>query len=362
MRTACAITLTDAERQQLERWERGRRTPVRLAQRARMVLLAAEGRQNKEIAIAVGVGRVTVARWRQRFATRRLAGIEKDAPRGGRQPTKRNQVAAMIVERTTKTTPANATQWSTRSLAKELGVSPSMVYRVWHASGLKPHLVDYFKVSNDPRFIEKLVDVVGLYLDPPEHALVLSVDEKSQIQALDRTQPGLPLKRGRCGTMTHDYKRNGTTTLFAALEVAEGRLIGTCMPRHRHQEWLQFLKLIDAQTSPDLDLHLIVDNYATHKHAKVKAWLARHKRFHLHFIPTSSSWLNLVERWFAEITRKRIRRGVFRSLPELIQTITDYIEHHNQDPKALVWTAKAETIIDKIHRARATLDHKIATE
>ena len=356
MRVACTITLTDPERQQLERWARGRKTPVRLAQRAQMVLLAAEGKQNKEIAAAIGVGRVTVARWRNRFATQRLAGIEKDAPRGGRKPTKRRQVAKRIIERTTKTKPKNATQWSTRSLAKELGVSPSMVYRVWRAGGLKPHLVDYFKVSNDPQFVEKLVDVVGLYLDPPEHALVLSVDEKSQIQALDRTQPGLPLKRGRCGTMTHDYKRHGTTTLFAALEVAEGRLIGTCMPRHRHQEWLRFLKLIDAQTPPDLDLHLIVDNYATHKHAKVKAWLARHPRFHLHFIPTSSSWLNLVERWFAEITNKRIRRGVFRSLPELIQTITDYIDHHNHDPQAFTWTAKAQDIIAKVRRARATLD------
>jgi transposase len=361
MRTACAITLTDVERQQLERWARGRKTAVRLAQRAQMILRAAEGQQNQEIAAQVGVGRVTVARWRNRFATQRLAGIEKDAPRGGRKPTKRNQVASMIVERTTKTMPANATQWSTRSLAKELGVSPSMVYRVWRASGLKPHLIDYFKVSNDPRFIEKLVDVVGLYLDPPEHALVLSVDEKSQIQALDRSQPGLPLKRGRCGTMTHDYQRHGTTTLFAALEVAEGRLIGTCMARHRHQEWLQFLKLIDAQTPPDRDLHLIVDNYATHKHPKVKAWLARHPRFHLHFIPTSSSWLNLVERWFAEMTGKRLRRGVFRSLPELIQTITDYIQHHNRNPTAFVWTAKAQDIIAKVRRARATLD-KIASE
>jgi len=361
MRAACAITLTESEQRQLERWARGRQTPVRLAQRAQMVLLAAEGKQNKEIAAAIGVGRVTVARWRNRFARQRQAGIQKDAPRGGRKPTQRRQVAKMIVERTRTTKPANATQWSTRSLAQELGVSPSMVYRVWRASGLKPHLIDYFKVSNDPHFIEKLVDVVGLYLDPPEHALVLSVDEKSQIQALDRTQPGLPLKRGCCGTMTHDYKRNGTTTRFAALEVAEGRLIGTCLPRHRHQEWLQFLKLIDAQTPPDLDLHLIVDNYATHKHPKVKAWLARHPRFQLHFVPTSSSWPNLVERWFAEITGKRIRRGVFRSLPELIQTITDYIQHHNQDPKAFVWTAKAQDIIAKVRRARAALD-KIASE
>ena len=361
MRVACAISLSHAERQQLERWARGRRTPVRVAQRAQMILLAASGEQNKVIAAQVGADRRTVARWRNRFATQRLAGIQKDAPRGGRPPTTRRQVARRIIERTTKTKPKNATHWSTRSLAQELGVSASMVYRVWRASGLKPHLLDYFKVSNDPQFVEKLVDVVGLYLDPPEHALVLSVDEKSQIQALDRSQPGLPLKRGRCGTMTHDYKRHGTTTLFAALEVAQGRLIGTCMPRHRHQEWLRFLKLIDAQTPPDLDLHLIVDNYATHKHPKVKAWLARHPRFQLHFIPTSSSWLNLVERWFAEITRKRIRRGVFRSLPELIQTINDYIHDHNQDPQTFTWTATAQDIIAKVQRARATLD-KCASE
>ncbi len=361
MRVACAISLSHAERQQLERWARGRRTPVRVAQRAQMILLAASGEQNKVIAAQVGADRRTVARWRNRFATQRLAGIEKDAPRAGRTPTKRRQVARRIIERTTTTKPKNATHWSTRSLAQELGVSASMVYRVWRASGLKPHLLEYFKVSNDPQFVEKLVDVVGLYLDPPEHALVLSVDEKSQIQALDRSQPGLPLKRGRCGTMTHDYKRHGTTTLFAALEVAQGRLIGTCMPRHRHQEWLRFLKLIDAQTPPELDLHLIVDNYATHKHPKVKAWLARHPRFHLHFIPTSSSWLNLVERWFAEITRKRIRRGVFRSLPQLIQTISDYIDDHNQNPQTFTWTATAQDIIAKVRRAKATID-KCASE
>jgi len=356
MRVACAITLTEAERGQLERWARGRQTSVRLAERAQIVLRAAAGQQNQQIAAALDVGRVTVARWRNRFAAQRLAGIEKDAPRGGRRPTQRHQVAAMIIARTTQTKPAQATQWSTRSLAQELGISPSMVYRVWRDSGLQPHRVDYFKVSNDPHFVEKLVDVVGLYLQPPEHALVLSVDEKSQIQALDRTQPGLPLKRGRCGTMTHDYQRHGTTTLFAALEVAEGRLIGTCLPRHRHQEWLRFLKLIDAETPPDLDLHLIVDNYATHKHPKVQAWLERHPRFYLHFIPTSSSWLNLVERWFREITTQRLRRGVFRSLPELLTAITAYIDQHNQDPKAFVWTASAQDIIAKVRRARATLD------
>jgi transposase len=231
-----------------------------------------------------------------------------------------------------------------------------MVHRVWRAHGLKPHRTRTFKVSNDPRFVEKVVDVVGLYLDPPDHALVLCVDEKSQIQALDRTPPSLPMYPGRCGTMTHDYKRNGTTTLFAALDVAAGRLIGTCMPRHRHQEWIKFLKQIEAETPSDLDLHLIVDNYATHKHPKVKSWLKRHRRFHLHFIPTSSSWLNLVERWFREITDQRIRRGTFSNVPALIAAIESFIEAHNQNPKSFTWTAKAETILEKVRRARAVLD------
>jgi transposase len=231
-----------------------------------------------------------------------------------------------------------------------------MVNRVWRANGLKPHLIRTFKLSNDRRFVEKLTDIVGLYLNPPEHALVLSVDEKSQIQALDRTQPGLPLKKGRCGTMTHDYQRNGTTTLFAALNVAEGKLIGKCMPRHRHQEWIKFLMQIDQQTPPELDLHLIADNYATHKHPKVLAWLKRHRRFHMHFTPTSSSWLNLVERWFREITDKRIRRGVFHSVEQLIGEINAYIENHNQAPKAFAWTASVEKILAKVQRAREVLD------
>ena len=237
-----------------------------------------------------------------------------------------------------------------------MGTSRAMVNRVWQANNLKPHLTRTFKLSNDRRFLEKLTDVVGLYLNPPEHALVLCVDEKSQIQALDRTQPGLPLKKGRCGTMTHDYKRNGTTTLFAALNVAEGKLIGTCMPRHRHQEWIKFLMQIDEQTPAELDLHLIADNYATHKHPKVKSWLKRHPRFHMHFIPTSSSWLNLVERWFREITDKRIRRGVFHSVQQLVDAITDYIQGHNENPKAFVWTASAEKILEKVRRARKVLD------
>ena len=241
-------------------------------------------------------------------------------------------------------------------MAKVVGVSKDTVRRVWAAHGLKPHLTRNFKLSNDPRFEEKLVDVVGLYLDPPEHALVLCADEKTSIQALDRTQRGLPIHPGRCGTITHDYKRNGTTTLFAAIEMAEGRLIGTCMSQHRHQEWIKFLKQIDAETPAELDLHLIVDNYATHKHPKVQKWLKRHKRFHMHFTPTSSSWLNLIERWFREITDKRIRRGTFRSAEQLIQAIMDYIQQHNRSPKPFVWTAKADEILAKVQRARKVLD------
>lgn len=356
MKVACSITLNETERSTLEKWSRGQRTQVRLMTRAKIVLLAAQGWLNKDIAMELGVGRDTVARWRQRFAAQRLAGIEKDAPRGGRTPSKRNAHARRIIETTTQTKPEDATHWSTRTLARHLGVSPSMVQRVWKANGLKPHRVKTFKVSNDKHFIEKMTDVVGLYLNPPEHALVLCADEKTSIQALDRTQPGLPIKKGRCGTMTHDYKRNGTTTLFAALEVAEGRLIGTCMKKHRHQEWLKFLRLIDRQTPANMDLHLIVDNYATHKHANVKKWLEKHPRFHIHFTPTSSSWLNLVERWFGEITNKRIRRGVFKSEEDVINAIMSYIENHNANPRTYTWTAKDEDILKKVRRARAVLD------
>lgn len=361
MRTACEIVLTDRERISLERWSRGRSTPTRLVLRSRMILLAAKGMMNQDIAKEVGTSRQSVGLWRSRFAERCLSGIEKDAPRGGRKPTRRNRVARLILERTTQTVPANATHWSVRTLAEELGVSATMVHRVWKANGLKPHLTRTFKISNDPRFVEKLVDIVGLYLNPPEHALVLCADEKSQIQALDRTQPGLPIKKGRCGTQTHDYKRNGTTTLFAAIELADGRLIGSCMPRHRHQEWIKFLKLIDQQTPAELDLHLIVDNYATHKHAAVKRWLKRHPRFHIHFIPTASSWLNLIERWFRELTDKRIRRGTFHSEKQLIGTLMDYIAGHNKNPQSFSWNAKAETILAKVSRARAVLD-KLASE
>jgi transposase len=361
MRIATSIILNEADREVLQRWARGRSTPARLVQRAKIILRAAEGTRNDIIAVELRTDRLLVGRWRNRFSKLGLAGIEKDAPRGGRKPTDRDAIAAKIIEWTTQRKPHNATHWSTRVLAKELGTTRAMVDRVWRANGLKPHLSRTFKVSNDRRFEEKLVDVVGLYLNPPEHALVLSVDEKSQIQALDRTQPGLPIKNGRCGTMTHDYKRNGTTTLFAALSTLDGKVLSKCMRRHRHQEWIKFLKLIDQQTPAALELHLIADNYATHKHPKVQSWLKRHPRFHMHFTPTSSSWLNLVERWFREITDKRIRPGVFRSVPEWVNAINAYIEEHNRDPKPFVWTAKADEILAKVRRARTKLN-KIASE
>jgi transposase len=289
MRVAKLVVLTDDERKTLTKWSRGRSTPARVVLRAKIVLLAAQGRMNKDIALDLATSTKTVCLWRSRFVEQRLGGIQKDAPRGGRSPDVRAKFEAEIIRLTTQEKPANRTHWSTRSMAKAVGCKQSMVSRVWRDNGLKPHLTKTFKVSNDPQFAEKLVDVVGLYLDPPEHAFVLSCDEKSQIQALDRTQKSLPMFPGRLGTMTHDYKRNGTTTLFAAIELTEGRIIAECMSKHRHQEWLKFLKKINKETPKDLDLHLIVDNYATHKHPAVKKWLARHKRFHIHFTPTSSS-------------------------------------------------------------------------
>ena len=357
MRVAKVITLLDEERITLERWSRGRSTPARLVLRAKIVLAAAQGRENKDIAADLGCTRRTVGEWRIRFAEFRLKGIEKDAPRGGRTPKTRARFEAEIIRMTIQEIPPNATQWSTRSLAKALGCHASLIQRVWKDNGLQPHRTKPFKSSNDPQFVEKLVDVVGLYLDPPDRALVLSCDQKSQIQALDRTQKSLPMFPGRLKTLTHDYRRHGTTTLFAAIELAEGKIIADCMPRNRHQEWLKFLKKIDAETPPDLDLHLIVDNYATHKHPKVKSWLKRHPRFHIHFTPTSSSWLNVIERWFRDITVNRIRNGVFKSVEQLEQAIRDYVAHHNANPKTFVWTKKAEDILEKVKRARASLDN-----
>jgi transposase len=357
MRVAPAIELDSQEQETLRQWAQGRTIPVRQKERAEMILMAAEGKTNLEIADKTGAKPHTVGRWRTRFAEQRLEGIIKDLPRGGRPRSQREGIESKIIRVTTQETPKNATHWSTRTLADHLGVTQSMVHRVWRANGLKPHLIRTFKLSNDPNFEEKLIDVVGLYLNPPERALVLSADEKSQIQALDRTQPSLPMIPGRCGTMTHDYKRNGTTTLFAAIDMAQGKVIASCMPRHRHQEWIKFLKQIDVETPADLDLHLIVDNYATHKHPNVKTWLKRHPRFHIHFIPTGSSWLNIVERFFRDLDDKRIHRGVFRSVPQLIGAIMDYIEQHNVDPRPFVWKKTADEIIEKVGRARLALDN-----
>lgn len=356
MRRAPQLQMTDDERTQLHHWARGRRTPVRVALRAKIILLAAEGHENRHIATAVGTSRQTVSLWRQRFARHRLLGIEHNAPRGGRPSRRRQTLETQILHATTQTRPSAATHWSTRTLARHLGTNPTLVQRVWRAHGLKPHLVRPFKLSRDPRFQEKVEDVVGLYLNPPEHALVLSVDEKSQIQALDRTQPGLPMKKGRCGTLTHDYKRHGTTTLFAALNQLDGTVIGNCMLRHRHQEFIRFLKKIDVETPAGLALHLILDNYATHTHPAVHRWIRRHPRFHLHFLPTSSSWLNTVERWFRTLTERRIRRGGLRSVRELTQAIDEYLRHYNVAPKPFIWTKSAQDILTKVNRARITLD------
>lgn len=356
MRVAPKIVLSANELATLRKLSKGRRTSVRLAQRSAIILLAAEGKENREIAEELGISRETVGRWRSRYAEYGLAGIEKDAPRPGRTPSISSAKVRVIVEKTTQTTPKGATHWSSRAMAAEVGVSESSVRRVWKRHGLKPHLVRTFKISNDPHFVEKLEDIVGLYLNPPEHALVLSVDEKSQIQALDRTQPGLPIKKGRCGTMTHDYKRNGTTTLFAALNTLDGQVISACMPRHRHQEWLKFLKLIDKQTPKDKQLHLIADNYSTHKAPQVKAWLAKHPRFHIHFTPTSASWLNMVERFFRDLTTKRLRRGVFRSVEDLVAAIEEHLEHHNENPSPYIWTKSATDILEKVKRARQALN------
>jgi len=355
-RTAHPVQLSDPERTTLEAWSRSRTLPHRQVLRAQIVLLAAEGMANQDIAAAVGPSRPTIQLWRERFLALRLAGLEKDAPRPGRKPRITARKIRAVVEATLHTKPPNATHWSTRSMAKAQHLSETSIRRIWHAHNLKPHLVETFKLSRDPHFVEKLTDVVGLYLNPPEKALVLCVDEKSQIQALERTQPMLPLNYGVTARQTHDYARHGTTTLFAALSMLDGRVIGDCLPRHRHQEFIRFLKKIDAETPSDLDLHLIVDNYATHKHPRVQSWFRRHPRFHLHFTPTSSSWLNLVERWFREITDQRIRRGSFASVPELVDAIMNYVENHNQNPKVFVWSATVTSILTKIAKCKEALD------
>jgi transposase len=349
------IVLGRTSRAELNRLLCDGNTPQKIVKRARIVLMNADGYGVSAIMRAVGVSKTTVWRWQEYFTEAGVAGLVKGRSKPpGKKPLS-HDLKLKVVEKTLKERPPNATHWSVRTMAEEMGISHTSVQRIWNEHGLKPHLARSFKVSNDPDFAGKVEDIVGLYIDPPEKALVLSVDEKSQIQALDRTQPGLPIKKGRAGTMTHDYKRNGTTTLFAALDVASGTVIGECLPRHRADEFLAFLKKIDRQTPAHLDLHLILDNYATHKTPAVKRWLARHKRFTLHFTPTSCSWLNLVERLFAEITRQRIRRGTFNSVAELKAAITEWIEHRNQNPKPFSWTASAKSILVKHRRAKKAL-------
>jgi transposase len=331
------------------------KTPQKIARRARIALLAGAGVPNHAIAAQLGVSRPTVLLWRGRFAQSGVPGLMRDARRPGRQKAIAPEVIQRVVEATQHTTPPGATHWSVRTMAQAQGLSRMTVQRIWKQHGLQPHRVETFKLSRDPHFVEKLRDVVGLYLDPPDRALVLSVDEKSQIQALDRTAPLLPLRPGIPARQTHDYKRHGTTTLFAALSLLDGRVIGECLPRQRSREFIRFLAKIDRETPADLDLHLIVDNSNTHKSPPVKRWLRRQPRIHLHFIPTSSSWLNMVERWFGEITRKRIRRGTFRSVPELVTAITEYLRLYNQAPTRFVWTKAADMILGKIHRCKEAL-------
>ncbi|HEV2732459.1 MAG TPA: IS630 family transposase [Terriglobales bacterium] len=355
-RSAPALSLSLGDQEEIQGWLLAHGTPQQVALRSRIVLAAGEGRSDSAIARQLQVNRHTVILWRQRFLQEGKESLWEVAPGRGRKPTYGPEKIQAVVEATLQTKPKGMTQWSCRRMAKSQGLSKSTVSNIWRSHNLKPHRVKTFKLSRDPKFLEKLTDVVGLYLNPPEKALVLCVDEKSQIQALERTQPGLPMKKGRCGTMTHDYKRHGTTTLFAALEVLQGRVIGQCYERHRHQEFLKFLRRLDEEFPGDVPLHLVMDNYGTHKHPRTVAWLKRHPRFISHFVPTSSSWLNLVERWFAELTSKRVRRGSFFSVDDLESAIKDFLNAWNEDPKPFVWKATVESIQAKLSRCRQTLE------
>jgi len=355
MRSATPIILDPNQKQRLEILAKSGKTTQRAAQRARILLLANDGHSNMHIAAELRISRPTVILCRSRFLKHGLSMLNRDETRPGRKPKIDNKIISAILYATTQTKPKDATHWSVRSMAQAQGVPRMTVQRIWKLHGLQPHRLKGFKVSNDPDFEVKVRDVVGLYLNPPEKAVVFSVDEKSQIQALDRTQPGLPLKPGRCGTMTHDYKRHGTTTLFAALNMLDGKVIGECMGRHRSVEFLRFLKRIDAVTDAELAVHLVVDNYSTHKSPAVKRWLKRHPRFHFHFTPTGSSWLNMIERWFRDLTVRRIRRGVFHSVKELIEAIKSYLANHNNNPQIFTWTKDAETILAKVKECKEAL-------
>ncbi len=359
---APALELAPGQREALGVIARSSTAEHREVVRAKALLLAADGTANTTIASSLGTTPKTVRAWRERFAEEGLAKLGTVRAGRGRKASIPQSTIEQVVALTLHSRPEAETHWSCRTMAERVGISPSQVQRIWAARGLKPHKVAAFKLSTDPHFEAKLTDVVGLYLNPPERAIVICVDEKSQIQALDRTQPSLPIKPGRAATMTHDYKRHGTTTLFAALEVATGAVIGQCLPRHRHQEFLTFLKTIDTNVPAGLDIEVILDNYATHKHADVTAWLARHPRVHFHFTPTSSSWLNLVERWFGMLTDKALRRGVFHSVPDLVAAIEHYLATHNDNPRPLIWTASAQHILDKIARGRVALNRETNSE
>jgi len=344
--------MTEEQQKTLEAWVRAKKTPQRVVLRSRICLLAREGLSYATIAKELRTSRPTVSLWTKRFKAQGVSGLAEDAPHGPSSRKLDAKKVDAVIEATLHTTPPDSTHWSTRTMAKAQGLSHATVQRIWDAHGLQPHRVETFKLSKDKRFVEKLTDVVGVYLNPPDKAVVLCVDEKTQVQALDRTQPGLPMKKGRCGTMTHDYRRNGTTCLFAAMNLLEGKIIGSCYPRHRNTEFLKFLRKINREVPQGQDIHLILDNYGSHGHANVKAWLEKHPRFTLHFTPTSSSWLNLVERWFGEITRKRIRRGVFKSVSDLVSAIEDYIRIYNENPKPFIWTKRADDIVKKVARCK----------
>jgi transposase len=355
-KTISPLCLSLRDRQEIAHWLAAHGTPQQVALRSRIVLAAAEGQSESAIAQHLDTNRKTVRLWRARFAAQGLPSLWAVAPGRGRKPTYGPEKIKAIVEATLQSKPRGLTQWSCRRMAKSQGVSKSTISNIWRSHHLQPHRVKNFKLSRDPRSLEKLTDVVGLYLNPPQQALVLCVDEKSQIQALDRTQPGLPLKKGRCGTMTHDYKRHGTTTLFAALEVLQGRVVGQSFERHRNEEFLRFLRRLDQEFSGKVPLHLVMDNYGTHKHPNVQAWLKRHPRFIPHFVPTSSSWLNLIERWFRELTTQSVRRGSFTSVEALENAIHEFLAAWNENPNPFVWTAAVESIQEKLSRCRQTLE------
>src|SRR5216684_20083 len=356
-RNRLAVNLSMEDHAQLIQWESAHSTPQQVALRCRLVLATAGGRPDLEVAAVYGVNRHTAALWRGRVHTAGIGAVWEIQAGRGRKPKYGVEKRDGLIAATLQTKPKGVTHWSCRSMAKAQGVSKNTVNRLWQLHNLKPHQSHTFKLSRDPHFVEKLTDVVALYLNPPQKAIVLCVDEKSQIQALDRTQPGLPMKKGRCGTMTHDYKRNGTTTLFAALELAQGKVVGECYQRHRHQEFLKFLRLLDEEFPSQVPLHLVMDNYGTHKHPNVQAWLKKHPRFLPHYVPTSSSWLNLVERWFSELTSKRIRRGTFLNVPDLITAIEEFMDTWNRNPKPFVWTATVDSIVEKLQRCRQTLEN-----